>query len=73
MVVVVVVVVTYCSAAVGPSVDEHVVPRVLAPRQPTIGEMLYDAGDYSVKTSSTEIEIRFDTSFLVQKNRDPVR
>ena len=54
-------------AAVGPAVDElHAVPRVLAPRQPTIGEMLFDAGDYSVKTSSTEIEIRFANEQLFE-------
>lgn len=41
-------------------------PRVLAPRQPTIGEKLYDAGDYTVKTCPAEIEIRFANEELFE-------
>ena len=44
----------------------HSAPRALAPRQPTIGEMTYDADDYSVKTSSAEIEIRFANQQLFE-------
>ena len=59
------------AAAVGRSEDElsavaTSAPRVLSPRQPTIGEMFYDAGDYSVKTSSAEIEIKFANEQLFE-------
>jgi len=49
-----------------PSDDAQSVPRVLAPRQPTIGEKLYDAGDYTVKTCPAEIEIRFANEELFE-------
>ena len=57
------------AAAVAGSADDdsHLVPpRVLAPRQPTIGESLYDAGDYTVKTCPAEIEIRFANEDLFE-------
>ena len=55
------------AAAVGPPVDgAQSVPRTLAPRQPTIGERLFDAGDYTVKTYPTEIEIRFANEELFE-------
>jgi len=55
-------------AAVSPPAAEeaHSVPRALSPRQPTIGEKLYDAGDYTVKTCPTEIEIKFANEDLFE-------
>lgn len=50
-----------------PAVDEaQSVPRPLSPRQPTIGEKLFDAGDYTVKTCPSEIEIRFANEELFE-------
>jgi len=54
--------------AVGASAADEMqsVPRALSPRQPTIGEKLFDAGDYTVKTCSTEIEIKFANEELFE-------